>query len=123
MIFTNYFANSFIVRQTTLISSNIDKLNLRLVRAFIYLSQFRLNVKYYFDKLYVILDVLLHLLATKSSIEANFDNLETFDLDNYYNKYVNLKLLNQIYIYQDTLIVIILEFKNKILDKYVKKNL
>jgi len=38
VVFTNYFVNSFIIRQTTLSSSNINKLNLHLMRASIYLS-------------------------------------------------------------------------------------
>lgn len=122
-MFTNYFANFFIVRQITLISSNINKLNLRFVKAFIYLSQFRLNVKYRLDKLHVIFDALLRLLATKSSIEVlDLDDFKTFDLNHYYSKCINSELSNQIYIYQDTLIVIISKFKNKILDRYVKKN-
>ena len=58
VIFTNHFVNIFIVKQITLISNNIDKLNLRLIRVSIYLSQFRLNIKYKFDKKHVIFDVL-----------------------------------------------------------------
>lgn len=75
-------------------SNSIDKLNFRLVKAFIYLLQFRLNVKYCLDKLHIILDALLQLLATKSFIKIDFDNFETLDLNIYYNKCVNLELLN-----------------------------
>ena len=59
---------------------------------------------------------------TKSSIKTNSNNLETLDLNTYYNKCIDLEL-SKIYVYQDILIVIISKFKNKILNKYIKKKL
>ena len=46
VIFTNHSASVGISRQTSLSTSNSDKLNLRLVRASIYLSQFTLDIRY-----------------------------------------------------------------------------
>ena len=46
MIFTNHSINSFIIKQIILFNNNTNKLNFKLVRALIYLSQFNLNVKY-----------------------------------------------------------------------------
>jgi len=74
-----------------LILSNINKLNLRLVRAFIYLSQFRLNVKYRFDKLHVIPNALSRLLAAKFSAEVDLDDLETLNLKMYYSEITDLE--------------------------------
>ena len=42
IVYTNHVVNSTIVNQTKLTSSNMKKLNIKLIRAFIYLSQFRL---------------------------------------------------------------------------------
>ena len=46
IIYTDHVVNFSIVRQITFNFNNIDKLNLRLIRAFTYLSQFQLNVRY-----------------------------------------------------------------------------
>ena len=61
MIFINYVANSAIINQIKLIFNNIDKFNLRFVRAFTYLSQFQLNIKYRFNKQHIISNVLFKL--------------------------------------------------------------
>jgi len=56
-------------------------------------------VKYCLDKLHVILNALSRLLVAKSSAKVNFDDLETLDLDTYYDGIANLELSNQIYVY------------------------
>lgn len=63
MIFIDYFVHISIVRQTSLIFSNIDKLNLKLIKIFVYLSQFNLNVRYKFEKRNIVYDVLFRLLT------------------------------------------------------------
>lgn len=60
-IFTNHSVITSIVKQTKLSFSNIDKLNLRLMRASTYLSQFNMNVQHKSKKLHVIFDALLRL--------------------------------------------------------------
>jgi len=77
--------------QITLSSSSTNKLNLCLVKVFTYLLQFCLNIKYCFDKLHIILNVLLRLLATIFFTKANLNNLEILDLHTYYNKIANLE--------------------------------
>ena len=58
IVFINYIINISIVKQTTLINNNTNKLNFRLIKTFIYLFQFKLNIKYRFDKKHVISNVL-----------------------------------------------------------------
>ena len=63
VILIDHTANISIVKQTTFANNNTDKLNFRLIRASIYLSQFRLNVKYRPGKKHVIPDVLSRLFS------------------------------------------------------------
>jgi len=50
IIYIDHSSITSIMKQTKLFSNNIDKLNLRLVRALIYLSQFRLDVRHKLNK-------------------------------------------------------------------------
>jgi hypothetical protein len=93
VVFTNHFVNSFIVRQTILNSSNINKLNLRLMRASIYLSQFQLKIKYCSKKQHIISNVLSRLLAI-FTIEANINALEALNIDIYHDEIENLEVPN-----------------------------
>ena len=70
-----------IAKQTIFLFSNIDKLNFRLIRVFIYLFQFRLNICYRLDKRYIISNTLFKLLTKKLFLNKN-NNL---NLKNYYN--------------------------------------
>ena len=72
VIFTNHSANTFIARQTSLTFSNIDKLNLKLIRIFAYLSQFDLDVRYKSEKTNIVSDALSK-LSTKKIIESFSD--------------------------------------------------
>ena len=54
VIFTDFTLNISIAKQTILVNNNNGKFNFRLVRAFIYFSQFPLNVKYRPGKNHVI---------------------------------------------------------------------
>lgn len=65
IIFTDYLAATSIVRQTTLNSSSTDKMNLRLVRASQYLSQFELDVRYKPGKQHIVPDTLSRLTSTE----------------------------------------------------------
>ena len=89
IIFTNYFVNIFIVNQITFASNNINKLNLRLIRVSIYLSQFRLNIKYKFDKKHVIFDVLSRFLSNSELVVAQFNSKNILDLDIYHDEIIN----------------------------------
>ena len=56
VLYIDHVTNSIIVNQTKLIFNSIDKLNMKLVRAFMYLFQFQLKIYYRFDKFNLILD-------------------------------------------------------------------
>lgn len=72
--------------------NSINKLNLRLVRAFTYLSQISLNVRYCSSKQHIISNTLsrLSIIRLVDSINA----LKALNLDIYYNDIVNLEILN-----------------------------
>lgn len=61
VIYTDYSAAVLISRQTTLITSSTDKLNLRLVRASQYLSSFNLAVRHKAGKSNIVPDTLSRL--------------------------------------------------------------
>lgn len=61
---TDYTSTAGIVRQTALTSSATDKLNNRLIRALLYLSQYKnLKICYVLGRKHIVLDALLRLLA------------------------------------------------------------
>ena len=70
VVFIDHSANTSVARQTTFSFSNIDKLNLKLIRISVYLFQFDLDVGCKFDKANIVFDALFRLLtiaSTKSS--------------------------------------------------------
>lgn len=73
VIFTNYFASTSIARQTSLTFNNTDKLNLKLIRAFAYLSQFDLNVQYKSEKINIISNGLFR-LSRRKVLKKSFTN-------------------------------------------------
>ena len=88
-----------IARQTILNFINIDKLNLRLMKAFIYLSQFRLNVKHKLDKKHVISNVLFRFFFDNEQVKklSNFDDI--LNLNTFYNSIVNFSTNSNIYVF------------------------
>ena len=95
-------------------NDNIDKLDFRLVKTFIYFSQFDLNVKYKIEKSNVVLNAFSKLFVMsdfKSSTKMNALNLNT-----YYNSITNI--FNIIHAFQKTLILITNDFKKKLTEKY-----
>ena len=99
VIFTDHSINTSIVKQTSLIFSNIDKFNLRLIKVFVYLSQFDLNVRYKSEKFNIILDVLFRLSTIDNFLQS-------------FSKETNA--------FQTSLIVMSDEFKKRLIDKYVE---
>ena len=68
IIYTDHEINSSIVVETKLNITNIDKLNMKLIRAFIYFSQFRIEMRHRFDKFNIISNA-LNRLSMKSFIK------------------------------------------------------
>lgn len=93
-VFINHSAITSIIKQTKLSSSNTNKLNLRLIRASIYLSQFDMNVRHKSDKLHVVSDALFRLtnhsisLKSKSTLnEIYFSNSDFIRLNDSFDIY------------------------------------
>ena len=117
VIFTNHAANAFITKQTTLSFNNTDKLNLRLVRASIYLFQFRLDIRYRPDKRHVIFDALFK-LSTDRSFLNNDENLK---LKSYHSNMTDPFVNDQCFAYHDALISMFSNFHKQLVDDYAKK--
>ncbi len=77
-------------------------------------------MKYCFKKQHIILDALSRLFAI-FTMKTNINDLEALDINIYYNEIKNFKILNQIYAYQDILIAILIDFKQRLLNEYAKK--
>ena len=79
IIYTNHFAIVFIIQQIKLSSSSIDKLNFRLIRVSIYLSQFSLKIKYKFENQHVVSNAFSRLFIDALKFVVN-----SFVLDDVY---------------------------------------
>lgn len=101
---------STIATEIKLSTTNIDKLNLKLIKTFTYLSQFCLNVRYRFDKFNVISNALSRLLVIKerseNTLKINTDNSKSRS--------------NQVYAYSITLVEMLANFRRILIDDYVK---
>ena len=102
IVYTDHFITTLIVRQTSLISVTINKLNLQLVQASQYLSQFNLDVQYRSKKQHIVSDALFCLLNSIADLR-NFNDDST---------------LNEVFAYSTTLIKLLKEFHNKIIKEY-----
>ena len=125
VIFIDHAANIFIAKQTIFISSNTNKLNFRLIRAFTYLSQFRLDVKYRFEKKHVIFDALSRLSFDNNNINRQIDdvlNLNTYHVD-MINFFCSKQGEEKIYALQNSLINMSNKFKKQIMNEYKKKKM
>ena len=67
VIFIDHSANTSIIRQYILNFENTDKLNLKLIKAFVYLFQFDFDVRYKFDKTNIVFDDFFKLLTINST--------------------------------------------------------
>jgi hypothetical protein len=79
IIWTDHSATTVIVKQTKLITFNTDKLNLRLIKIVMYLSQFDLDVRHKSERDHVISDALSRLSSFDSSIDKITNILKNVD--------------------------------------------
>ena len=79
IIYTDHSIITSIVKQIKLFSNSIDKLNLRLVRASTYLSQFRLDVQHKLEKQHIVSDVLSRLPFNADIVKRVFDSDQSKD--------------------------------------------
>ncbi len=119
IIYIDHEVNSIIVAAIKLFTSSIDRLNMKLIKALTYLSQFRLDIRYRSEKFNIISDALSRLLVTKninSQKALNVDvDLEHFQLD------MNSSENDQIYVYATILVEMFNDFKFKIQQRYREK--
>ena len=113
IVYTDHFAD--IVVQTKLTFNFVNKLNLKLIRAFMYFFQFRLNIHHRFEKFNIVSNVLNRLsnIANKKNTMNNL-NIEFFHVD-----ILNSKIAN-FYAFNHFLIVMNENFNHKIKIKYRK---
>lgn len=112
VIYTDHEANLSIATKTKLNTINIDKLNMKLIKTFIYLSQFAIEVQHRFDKFNIISNALSR-LPMKNSFQKKRNNLNIDAKDS---------KSNLIYAYVTTLIKMISEFKKALIDDYVQNS-
>ena len=117
IIFIDHVANSSIARQTTLSSENIDKLNLKLVKIFIYLAQFDLNIRYRSEKDNIVFDALFRLSFNAISRDVEID---TLDIEFYHFSIIDVSLTN--HAFQSSLMIIFKKFRQKLLNEYKNKS-
>ena len=106
-VYTDHSATTSIVQQSTLRSTNTDKLNLRLVRASQYLSQFSLDVRHKPGKGHVVPDALSRLSGTTVERAPPSDQYEEGTLES-------------LYAYNTTLIELDEGFKRRVMDGYIQ---
>jgi hypothetical protein len=100
IIWTDHSATTVIVKQTKLITFNTDKLNLRLIKVVMYLSQFELDVRHKSERDHVISDALFRLSSFDSSTEKISNTLENVDA------------------YVEIMIKMSSSFKNRLIEEY-----
>ena len=107
IIYTDHEAFLAIVKQTSLLTSSTNKLNLRLVRASNYIQRFDLIIKHKSDKLHLMSDALSRLsvssAANTQSKHEKFD--EKFDL-----------------FFTACLMKMTSEFRKRLIDEYIKNS-
>ena len=100
-----------------MISNVLSKLSTASLSSFIdfYIDDFKtLNIDAFFMK------TTSALLKQEISCENKFKIL---NLNIYHNELENPKILDQVYVYQSTLMIMFLKFKQRLIDEYVKKKL
>jgi len=109
VVYIDYRVSFSIVKQIKFTLNNTNRLNIKLVRVSIYLSQFRLNIYYRFEKSNLVFGTLSQ-LSTRST-KINY--IDAFNINNYYNK-------TKTYIYNQAIIVINNIFRIKIQKRYLE---
>ena len=71
-----------------MIINNVNKFNLKLIRTFIYLFQFRLNIRYKSRKSHIVLNA----LSRFSSKYVDDKIINSLDIENYYDNLMKMFL-------------------------------
>ena len=121
VIFIDHVANTSISKQIILNSNNTNKFNLRLVRAFTYLFQFKIEMKYRSNKNHIILDALFRLSSENEQSKSSSDDKLNFDT--YHEDIVDSFDDSDCYAFQEILIAMFDDFKKRIKKEYEKEKI
>jgi hypothetical protein len=119
VIYIDHEIISVITAIIKLITSSTDRLNMKLIRVFMYLSQFRLNIRHRSEKSNVISDAL-----SKLSVKRNNSSHEALNLNQdleHYQSDIETSESDQVYVYVTTLVKMFTKFRTKIQKEYQKK--
>ena len=117
VIYIDHVVNSIIVKQTKLSIIFVDKLNLKLIRVFTYLFQFRLRVFHKTNKFNLMSNVFNRLFTIRNnSNDKKFDN---FELNNYHFDVILFETKNVIH---EMFIEMSFVFRKKLIANYKKNN-
>ena len=111
IIYTDHEANFMIVAETKLSTININKLNMKFIKIFIYFFQFRIEMRHKLEKFNVVSNAL-----NKLFIKSNNKSINSLNINAKNSK------TDQIYAYVTTFVEIFFEFKKKLIDEYVKNS-
>ena len=117
VVFIDHAANASITKQTILTSNNTDKLNLRLIRVSTYLFQFRLDIRYRFDKRHVLPNALFKLSADRSFLNDD----ENLNLKSYHVSMKDPSTNDQQSAYYEALMKMSKIFRKRLTKEYAKE--
>jgi hypothetical protein len=118
IIYIDHDVSSVITTIIKLSISSTNRFNMKLMRVFMYFSQFRLNIRHRSEKFNVVSNALSRLSVKKDNITHEALNL---NLNHLQSNTQNSKS-NQIYAYFTILIEMSTEFRDKIQKEYRKKS-
>ncbi len=108
IVYIDYDANFVIVNQTKFTFSNVNKLNLKLIRVSMYLFQFRLKNFHRSRKFNIVSNALNQLLTIRQNL--NDEKIDSFDINNHLKEKKN--------VIQKILIQMFLKFRRKLNTEY-----
>ena len=115
IMYIDHVVNTTIVKQTKFTFSSVDKLNLKLIRASIYLSQFRLKIFHRIDKFNVVFDAFSRLFTNRHSVSNT--TIDSFDIESYHAFFESSKN-DVIYVYNEFLLVMFDDFRKQFFVDY-----
>ncbi len=116
IIYIDHDVNSAIIAVIKLSTITTNRLNMKLVRAFMYLSQFRLNIRHRSEKFNVVSDALDKLFVKKNNNSHEILNLNQ-DLKHYQLNMRNSEN-DQVYAFVITLVTMLNDFRTKFKEEY-----
>ena len=123
IVYIDHAVSIFITRQTTLATSFTNKLNLRLIHVFQYLSKLNISLRHKTEKA----NMILNALSKLKNVQLNeSDKKDMFE--NLYDNSVSLNELEKtgslfeqtITMYADTLVKLSQDFRKKLIEAYEK---